>query len=106
MQTYEFKGGTGTSSRRFEIEGQSHTVGVLVQSNFGVRHELTILGTRVGRYLTENAVLSDLDLPENGSIIVLIGTDAPLSPIQLQRLAKRGALGLARTGNRRGPLLG
>jgi D-aminopeptidase len=98
MQTYEFKGGTGTSSRRFTVDGRPYTVGVLVQSNFGVRHELTILGTPVGRYLTGDTVFSDFHLPENGSIIVLIGTDAPLSPIQLQRLAKRGALGLARTG--------
>lgn len=98
MQTYEFKGGTGTSSRRFDIAGRTHTVGVLVQSNFGVRHELTILGTPVGRHLTGGALFSELSLPENGSIIVLIGTDAPLSPVQLQRLAKRGALGLARTG--------
>lgn len=98
MQTYEFKGGTGTSSRRFSIDGRWHTVGALVQSNFGVRHELTIMGTPVGLHLTENALFSQLDLPENGSIIVLIGTDAPLSPLQLQRLAKRGALSLARTG--------
>jgi D-aminopeptidase len=98
MQTYEFKGGTGTSSRRFEIEGRSHTVGVLVQSNFGVRHELRILGTPVGQHLNANAIFSESALPENGSIIVLIATDAPLSPTQLRRLAKRGALGLARTG--------
>jgi D-aminopeptidase len=98
MQTYEFKGGTGTSSRRFAIEGETHTVGVLVQSNFGAREELTILGTPVGRYLTEDALLSEHGLPETGSIIVLIATDAPLSPIQLQRLARRGALGLGRTG--------
>jgi D-aminopeptidase len=98
MQTYEFKGGTGTSSRRLSIAGHSHTVGVLVQSNFGVRRELTILGTPVGRHLDQDALLSDSGMPEAGSIIVLIGTDAPLSPPQLRRLAKRGALGLARTG--------
>jgi D-aminopeptidase len=98
MQTYEFKGGTGTSSRRIEIEGQIHHVGVLVQSNFGVRRELRILGTPVGEHLTGNAVYSESDLPETGSIIVLIGTDAPMSPLQLQRLARRGALGLGRTG--------
>lgn len=98
MQTYEFKGGTGSSSRHFSIEGRVHTVGVLVQSNFGVRDELVILGTPVGRHLTEDAIFSEAELPENGSIIVLIGTDAPLSPLQLQRLAKRGALGLGRTG--------
>ena len=99
MQTYEFKGGTGTSSRQFQIENQAHTVGVLVQSNFGVRRELNILGVPVGRYLTENAIISDAGLPETGSIIVLIATDVPLSPTQLRRLAKRGALGIGRTGS-------
>ena len=98
MQTYEFKGGTGTSSRRIVIEGREHTVGVLVQSNFGTRHELNIMGAPVGRHLTENAVFSELRLPETGSIIVLIATDVPLSPVQLRRVAKRGALGLGRTG--------
>ena len=98
MATYEFKGGTGTSSRRFEIEGQTYTVGVLVQSNFGARHELSVLGVPVGRLMPENAVLSQLSLPEHGSIVVLIGTDVPLTPTQLARLAKRGAIGIARTG--------
>jgi D-aminopeptidase len=98
MATYEFKGGTGTSSRRFAIEGQAYTVGVLVQSNFGVRHELSVLGVPVGRHLTRNAVLTELSLPEQGSIIVLIGTDVPLTSTQLARLAKRGALGIGRTG--------
>jgi D-aminopeptidase len=98
MQTYEFKGGTGTSSRRIEIEGQRYTVGVLVQSNFGTREELTILGTPVGRHLTADSIFTQEDLPETGSIIVLIATDVPLSATQLKRLAKRGALGLARTG--------
>ena len=98
MATYEFKGGTGTSSRRFEIEGQTYTVGVLVQSNFGARHELSVLGVPVGRLMPENAVLSQLALPELGSIVVLIGTDVPLTPTQLARLAKRGAIGITRTG--------
>lgn len=98
MQTYEFKGGTGTSSRRFVIEGREHTLGVLVQSNFGTRRDLNILGTPVGRYLTENAIFSGMSLPETGSIIVVIATDVPLSPVQLRRVAKRGALGLGRTG--------
>ena len=98
MQTYEFKGGTGTSSRVVGIAGARYTVGVLVQSNFGRRDELCVLGVPVGRLWPENAVLSDLALPEAGSIIVVIGTDAPLIPTQLQRLAKRGALGIGRTG--------
>jgi D-aminopeptidase len=98
MATYEFKGGTGTSSRRFEIAGCLYTLGVLVQSNFGKRSELTVLGVPVGRHLSANAIWSELDLAEHGSIIVLIATDAPLTPLQLRRLARRGALGVGRTG--------
>ena len=98
MQTYEFKGGTGSSSRVVGIAGAQYTVGVLVQSNFGRRDELCVLGVPVGRLWPQDALLSELALPETGSIIVIIGTDAPLSPIQLQRLAKRGALGIGRTG--------
>lgn len=98
MSTYEFKGGTGTSSRRFEIAGEAYTVGVLVQSNFGKRSELTVLGVPVGRHISENAIWSELGLAENGSIVVLIATDAPMTPTQLRRLARRGALGVGRTG--------
>jgi len=98
MQTYEFKGGTGTSSRLIEIDKKPYTVGVLVQSNFGTRHELNILGVPVGHHLKDNAILTELGSGEQGSIIVIIGTDAPLLPIQLQRLAKRGALGIGRSG--------
>jgi D-aminopeptidase len=98
MATYEFKGGTGTSSRRFQIEGETYTVAALVQSNFGSRREFSVLGVPVGQHLVENAILSRLGLPEQGSIVVLIGTDAPLNPTQLRRLAKRGALGVGRTG--------
>jgi D-aminopeptidase len=98
MATYEFKGGTGTSSRVFEIGDRAFTVGVLVQSNFGIRHELQILGVPVGREMPESAVLTELSHPEQGSIVVIIGTDAPLSSTQLTRLAKRGALGIGRSG--------
>ncbi len=96
--TYEFKGGTGTSSRRFAIEGHAYTVGVLVQSNFGMRRELNIQGAPVGLAMPEDALLSAAGGHEQGSIIVLIATDAPLNSLQLQRLAKRGALGIGRTG--------
>ena len=99
MQTYEFKGGTGTSSRRIEIEGEQYTVGALVQSNFGSRHELSVRGVPIGKLMPENAVLTELSGHEHGSIIVIIATDAPLLPVQLQRLARRGALGIARTGS-------
>jgi D-aminopeptidase len=98
MATYEFKGGTGTSSRCIDVGGRDYTVGVLVQSNFGKRSEFSVLGVPVGLHLTENAVLSENGLPEQGSIVVIIGTDLPLTPMQLRRLAKRGALGIGRTG--------
>jgi D-aminopeptidase len=98
MQTYEFKGGTGTSSRRIDIEGHSYTVAALVQSNFGSRPEFSVCGVPVGKHLTENAVISNSTGHETGSIIVIIATDVPMLPIQLQRLAKRGALGIGKTG--------
>ena len=98
MQTYEFKGGTGTASRVINIQGTTYTTAALVQSNFGVRHELNILGVPVGKHLTENALLTELVGHEQGSIIVIIATDAPMLPVQLQRLAKRGAIGIGRTG--------
>ena len=99
MMTYEFKGGTGTSSRRIAIDGQTFTVAVLVQSNFGSRHECTICGVPVGKHLTENAIISEITGHEQGSIIVIIATDVPMLPVQLRRLARRGALGIARTGS-------
>jgi len=98
MATYEFKGGTGTSSRRVELNDRVFTVGALVQSNFGKRSELTVLGVPVGKHLTDNAIFSDHQLPEQGSIIVVIATDVPMTAMQLERLAKRGALGIGRTG--------
>lgn len=100
--TYEFKGGTGTSSRRCAIGERSYTVGVLVQSNFGARRDLKVLGVPVGAHLSQDMIHSAAGGPEHGSIIVLIATDAPLNAIQLHRLAKRGALGIARTGTRGG----
>ncbi|SDD56974.1 P1 family peptidase [Ruegeria marina] len=99
MMTYEFKGGTGTSSRQITLGSDRYTVGVLVQSNFGSRHDLMIRGVPVGKEWPEDAPLSQLEAQEQGSIIVIIGTDIPLLPNQLHRLAKRGAMGVARTGS-------
>lgn len=101
MICYEFKGGTGSASRRVDIRtdkkspSQTYSLGVLVQANCGRRPGLTIAGTPVGKEIPENAVFSR----ENGSIIIVIATDAPLLPNQLKRLARRAALGLARTGS-------
>jgi len=99
MLTYEFKGGTGTSSRRVILGSETYTVAALVQSNFGSRHHLMVRGVPVGREWPEDAPLTQLETQEQGSIIVIIGTDIPLLPNQLQRLAKRGAMGIARTGS-------
>jgi D-aminopeptidase len=98
MATYEFKGGTGTASRRVIIGSDEYTVGVLVQSNFGTRRDLSILGVPVGRHWPEDAVFSEINVQETGSIIVIIGTDIPMLPIQLRRVAKRAAIGIGRTG--------
>jgi D-aminopeptidase len=101
MICYEFKGGTGTASRKVDVKTDKksppHTfiIGVLVQANCGRRPNLTIAGVRVGKEIPENAVFSQ----ENGSIIIVVATDAPLLPHQLKRLARRATLGLARTGS-------
>lgn len=99
MMTYEFKGGTGTSSRRIEFGGDSFTVAALVQSNFGSRHSLMVRGVPVGKEWSEDAPLSERGAQEQGSITVIIGTDIPLLPNQLKRLAKGAALGIGRTGS-------
>ncbi len=94
MICYEFKGGIGTASRRLGAGDGGYTLGVLVQANFGRRHQLLIGGLPVGRELRDDLVYSKPD----GSIIIVVATDAPLLPHQLKRLARRAALGLARTG--------
>jgi len=94
MIAYEFKGGTGTSSRRVPIGGRDYTVAALVQANHGIRPWLTILGRPVGRLIPEGALHS----AEMGSIIVVLATDAPLSGLSLRQVAKRAAIGVGRGG--------
>ena len=101
MVSYGFKGGIGTSSRRLpETEG-SYTIGVLVNANHGRRPELVVGGVPVGRLYEAVPPVAQALSPgqSEGSIIVIIATDAPLDGRQLTRLAKRAALGLARTGS-------
>jgi D-aminopeptidase len=101
MVSYGFKGGIGTSSRRLsEVEG-GYTVGVLVNANHGRRPELVVGGVPVGRLYEAAPPVAQAFSPgqSEGSIIVIIATDAPLDSRQLTRLAKRAALGLARTGS-------
>jgi len=104
MICYEFKGGTGTASRKLPESYGAYTVGVLAQANFGRRFQLTIAGVPVGQHLTEGALFTSGENPlhEQGSLILVIATDAPLLPHQLKRLARRGALGMARTGGMSG----
>jgi len=105
MHTFEFKGGTGTSSRRVRVKGAGdYTVGVLVQSNFGRRWQLQVAGIPVGREWPEDAPFTAEYGPSNelGSIIVVVATDAPLLPTQLKRIARRAAMGIARTGGMAG----
>ncbi len=101
MVSYGFKGGIGTSSRRIPDSEGGYTIGVLVNANHGRRHELVIGGVPVGRlYETVPPIAQALSPGQSeGSIIVLIATDAPLDGRQLTRLAKRATLGLARTGS-------
>jgi D-aminopeptidase len=110
MICYGFKGGIGTSSRRVPESAGSYTVGVLVQANFGRRPELTVAGVPVGREIPdltpeirrEGGAAGDINVDHEGSVIVVVATDAPLSSRQLERLAARAALGLARTGSTSG----
>lgn len=94
MIAYEFKGGTGTASRQVSLGGRSFTLGALVQANHGRRDWLTILGKPVGQLMPEGKFRDK----EQGSIIVVIATDAPLSPLSLRHLARRASMGVARGG--------
>lgn len=94
MICYDFKGGSGTASRIVRTAGADHTVGVFVQSNFGLRHQCTILGAPVGRHIPEDLLRGK----PAGSIIVVVATDAPLGGHQAKKLARRVPLGMARTG--------
>jgi L-aminopeptidase/D-esterase-like protein len=108
MNCYGFKGGTGTASRTVAYGDENYTVGVLIQANFGSREELRLGGIPLGaRSSTPNPMAEDdwLSRERNrsvpggaGSAIVVIATDAPLLPGQCAALARRGALGLGRSG--------
>ena len=105
MICYGFKGGIGTSSRKLKDVHGFYTVGVLVQANFGRRHQLMVSGVPVGLEMQENitdSVTPDISVGRTGSIIIVIATDAPLLPHQLKRLARRASLGMARTGGTSG----
>ena len=116
MQCLGFKGGIGTASRRLSIGAGEFTLGVLVQCNFGLRRQLRIAGVPVGAEITEPKPCYATQGPltpdrqpmrcpagadkrrEQGSIIAIIGTDVPLLPHQLRRVARRASLGIGRMG--------
>ena len=94
MIAYEFKGGTGTASRKVALAAQDVTVGALVQANHGRRDWLRILGQPVGHMMPEGRFRKK----EVGSIIVVVATDAPLSALSLRHIARRASMGVARGG--------
>ena len=100
MNCYQFKGGSGSASRRVDYAGTGYTVGVFVQANFGSREELTIAGLPAGQLLADDNPMAEyFALPAGGgSVIAIVATDAPLLPQQCAALARRVTLGLARTG--------
>lgn len=95
-RAFSWKGGIGSSSRVITTQDASYTVGVLVQTNFG--GALTIMNTPVGERLGKTDFDTFLSKPD-GSCMIVVATDAPLTDRQLKRLAKRSLLGLARTGS-------
>lgn len=94
MICYEFKGGTGTASRIVVTRAGAFNLGVLVQANHGLRPWLSVGGVAVGVAMPENRIFEE----ETGSIIVVLATDAPLTPTQLNRIAKRIGIGMGRSG--------
>jgi len=105
MMCLGFKGGTGTASRVVKIQDSTYTVGVLVQSNFGKRRNFTIAGVPVGKELRDTLEYDFKAAPSyrqegDGSIIVVVATDAPVLPHQLKRIAARVPIGMGLVGGR------
>ena len=106
MMCFGFKGGTGTSSRIVKVKDSNYTVGVIVQSNFGAKRNFTVAGVPVGRELKDTlnyvykASAKSRRKEGDGSIIVVVATDAPFLPHQLKRIAQRVPLGIGIVGGR------
>lgn len=100
MVCHGFKGGTGTASRKLIPEEGGYTVGVLVQANHGKREDLTIAGIPFGREIQgyQREIKQLAPKPGDGSIIVVVATDAPVLPWQLRKLCKQVPLGIGRLG--------
>jgi len=119
MICHRFKGGTGSASRVVPAAEKGYTIGALVQANYGAMRDFRIASAPVGRLIVEEMERKERENPlddelraqstlrekvdrekdvKDGSIIVVLATDAPLHPLQLQRLAKRATVGLSRVG--------
>jgi D-aminopeptidase len=100
MVCHSFKGGIGTASRVVTIKNQDYTLGVLVQANYGDRKNLTIAGVPVGKEITDLMPRDSYEKNNegDGSIIVVIATDAPLLAHQMKRLARRVPMGVGKVG--------
>lgn len=96
MSCYQLKGGIGSSSREVESGGETYTVGALVLSNFGEMEDLVVDGIKAGRGIY--GAMNPERLREQGSVIVVLATDAPMTSRQLKRLCKRASVGIVRTG--------
>lgn len=94
MIAYEFKAGTGTASRKLRFGDRDHVIGVLVQANHGTRPWLRVLGRPLGEILGQDRIRRN----DQGSVIVIVATDAPLSSLSLRHLARRAGMGIARGG--------
>jgi D-alanine--D-alanine ligase len=99
MISFDFAGGIGSASRVLPREFGGHTIGVLVQSNFGKMRNLTVAGDVVGKQLDPLYPREGRRFIDRGSIVVVVATDAPLLSTQLDRISKRAALGLGRVGS-------
>lgn len=99
MICFEFKGGIGTSSRVVNCQCGEFIIGAIVQSNFGRREDLIVEGKKVGSILNESEVPLPWNTPENdGSLLVTIATNAPLTANQCERVSKRASLALGKLG--------
>ena len=98
MVCHQFKGGIGTASRQLNEELGGYTIGVLVQANYGSRETLTISGVPVGKEISDFIPKFKSTDEGNGSIIVIVATNAPLLPHQLKRIARRVPMGIAKVG--------
>ena len=98
MICYWFKGGSGSASRVFTIDSVQYTLGVFVQANFGTRKDLVVAGVPVGKQIQDLEPIENKVDRKDGSIIVIVATDAPLLPGALKSVAKRATHGIARTG--------